>query len=170
MGSLKTTLDAYRIIRTHVAADDGTENTLATTGFIPTAGGGTPTNAFDLASIDKAGEQTEANAAVIIVYATASDADTCSIEYYGYVNEGPPEFICNADYIFGTAQQVAGGTILWADVATVTSYHTSTIGEGGASTNDVKRISFDMTGFRYIRAIVTARSGADNIIVLARFF
>lgn len=162
--SLNTVMDAYRIIESTLS--DDTESIPATTDFA--INNALTEGAFDIMSVDRSGNETGANAAVIIVSATASDADTATIKFYGAADNGPLEAICSVDYIFGTAVKSTG--ILWADTGTITDTHITTIREGGLSSNDVKRISFDVTGFRYLKAYVTARSGATIFNVWARFF
>lgn len=162
--ALKTVTGSYRTIHTAAA---GNESIPATTGFI--LSGAPPTDSVDLLSFGGGEDMTDANALVVAVYATATDADTCTIDFFGTSDGGSQEYICSVDYIFGAAQALST-LILWADTATVTSHHTTTIQEGGAETNDIKRIAWDMTGFRYINAYVTAASGATNFVVLARYF
>lgn len=164
MPPLKTVMTSYTAIETTVG--DATESIPATTGFNPAEGG--ISGGFDLFRLDPAENATDVNMLSIIVSATASDADTGTIQFFAAVDGGPPEAIASVDYIFGTAERSTG--VLFADTATVTSYHTTTIQEGGIVSNDIKRLNFDMTGFRFIKAYVTARSGAEAFNVWARYF
>ncbi len=164
MPPLKTKMSSYVAIETTVG--DATESIPATTGFNPAEGG--ISGGYDFADLGTPDGLTEANMLSIIVSATASDADTATIKFYAAVDGGPSEAVFDVDYIFGTAQRSTG--VLWADTATVTSRHTTTIQEGGIVSNDIKRLNFDFTGYRHIKAFVTARSGATNINVWARYF
>ncbi len=165
-GTLKTRLSSYTAIETTSGTD--TEAIPTTTGFFPAEGG--ISGGYDLQDLGTPDGRTEVNMLSIIVSGTqTSDNDTATIKFFGAVDGGPPEAICAVDYIWGTAQY-SSATITWADVATVTSYHTTTIQEGGIASNDIKRLNFDMTGFRFIKAYVTARSGMSAINVWARYF
>jgi len=164
MPPLKTKLSSYTIIESTSGTD--TESIPATTGFVPAEGG--ISGGYDFQDLGTPDGLTEVNMLSIIVYGTGSADETATIAFFAAVDGGPPEYICTVDYIFGTGTQATG--VLWADTATVTSYHTTTIQEGGATANDIKRLNFDFTGFRYIKAFVTATNlTTGNIRVLARY-
>ena len=162
---LRTRVDAYHLIHTTVTT--ATETSPATTDFAIRSSD--QTAAFDLMSLgDSVGGLTVANGLVLTVYATATDADTCTIEYWGIAEGGPLEKICSVACVFGTAVRTTG--VLWVDTVVVTDVHTNTVKTGGSAENGVARVMFDMTGFRYIRPFVTARSGAEGINIQARAF
>jgi hypothetical protein len=162
--TLKTVMSSYVAVETTVGT--ATESIPATTGFVVAQGG--ISGGYDLWKLDPVEDASNVNMLSIIVSATASNGNTGTIAFFGAVDGGPPEYICTVDYIFGTATRSSG--VLWADTATVTSYHTTTIQQGGAVDNDIKRLNFDFTGFRFIKAYVTARSGATAFNVWARYF
>ena len=162
---LRTKVGSYQLIMTSLAG--ATETSPATTDF--NLRSSDQTLAFDLMSIGNAvGGVTEANGAVFIVAATASNNDTATIEYWGISDNVPLEKICSVAYIFGTAEKSTG--VLWADTVTVTDKHTNTVKTGGSAENGVARVLFDMTGYRYIRPFVRAKSGTTNTYVYVRFF
>jgi hypothetical protein len=162
---LRTRVGAYQTIHTTVTT--ATETSPATTDFAINSSD--QTAAFDLMSLsDSVGGVTVANGMVVNVYATATAEDTCTVEYWGIADGGPLEKICSVAYVFGTAVRTTG--VLWADTGVVTDTHTSTVKEGGGTADDVKRVMFDISGFRYVRCFVTARSGATGVTVMARFY
>ena len=163
MPPLKTVMSTYVAIETTVGT--ATESIPATTGFVPAEGG--ISGGYDLWKLDPVEDSCNVNMLSVIVSATATDDQTATISFFAAVDGGPPEYICAVDYIFGTATRSTG--VLWADTATVTSYHTTTIQEGGAVSNDIKRLNFDMTGYRHIKAYITARN-CTAINVWARYF
>jgi len=160
---LRTRVDAYHLIHTHTGA---AATSPATTDFAIRSSD--QTLAFDLMSLgNSVGGVTVANGLVLTVYGTATDDQTCTIEYWGIADGGPLEKICSVACIFGTAARTTG--VLWVDTVVVTDVHTNTVKTGGGAANGVARVMFDMTGFRYIRCFVTALT-STNVTVQARAF
>lgn len=163
---LRTRVGSYQLI--HATVGTATETSPATSDFAIKSSD--QTLAFDLMSLSNSvGGVTTGNGLVITVWANALDGDTCTIEYWGIAGNGPLEKICSVACIFGTAQRQTTAH-LWVDTVTVTDTHTNTVKTGGSAENGVARVLFDMTGFRFIRPYVTARSNAHTIQIQARAF
>lgn len=156
--ALKTMMGSYKTI----LADAGQE--AAPTDFTATA---SPAGSYDVYGMDGSGDETGANALEVLVYATATAANTSTIELWGSTKNGPPELITSIDYVFGTAEKATG--ILWAGTAAATSYHLADVKVKDSGNNRAVKVSFDLTGLRNIRAYVTTLgAGVTNVNVLAR--
>ena len=159
MSALRTTLGSYGFSRTvtgtEAAPSDFTVDSLRG-----------DSQAFNMLK-KGGGDETDANALMFAVSGTATDGQTCTVQFWGSADGGPVEHICDVDYVFGTAVKSTG--VLWADTATETSYHTSSILKADSGNNHAVRVGFDATGFRYIKPYVTA-STATDVTIQARFW
>lgn len=162
--ALKTKMWGYSALVISAAGGEGILD--------PTADYGTtvPTVSGTLGPLDlrKYGySETSANAVEILAFATASDSDAFTVALYGWANgnTGPPEFIASLSFICGTAVKDTG--ILWAESCSVTDTHITTVKASAPATNDIVKVTFDATGYRYLQAIVHTRdTGTPTIITL----
>lgn len=112
------------------------------------------------------------NAVELICYATASANDTTEMEIYGVSVDGPPVRICDVVWIYGTARHTSD-TVLWADTCTITNdWHTAGVTASDSGNNVIAKLTFDVTGYRYLYAVAYGRSvgTATGITVLMRPF
>lgn len=163
--TLTTRVSSYRTL--HAVTDiDVTPDTdlAAATGYFTATGA--PTGAVDLLDRVGVGSDTFVNAVSIIVHETVgADGDTATQKLYGIAEQGPPQLIASIVWKFGTAQVDATSTNLWAETATVTSSHATTITVTGADgDNRVGSVTFDVTGYRHLYGLWTADSGDPNTV------
>lgn len=169
-GSLTTRVGSYRQLDT-IADVNVTPDTdlAAATGFFV----GTVTDEVDLLAATGGGKDTFVNAVSLILHvASGTNGDTVTQVLYGRSDGGPPQRIASVVWTIGLAQVDATSTNLWAETAVVTSSHSSTIGvEGAASDDRPGSITFDVSGFRYIKSFFTAETGAPTTVTcLYRYF
>lgn len=162
--ALKTKMWGYGTLV--ISAAGAETDLIAATGYsitLPTPGG--TLGPLDLQRYGYS--ETSANAVEIIAFATCNDNDTCTLSLYGIAanNTGPPEKIASLVYIFGTALKSTG--IRWADTCTVTDAHITTVKATNSANNEVVKVDFDATGYRYLYAIIhTTTTGAATVITL----
>ncbi len=153
-----------------VSAAGAETDLVAATGYtvgVPTPGT-TALEPKDLLKAYGGGADTYANAIELICYATSSENDTCTLSLYGISSGGPPVRIGSLVYTFGTALRSAG--VRWADTCVSTSTHTKTITVADSAADRVVKVSLDITGYRYLYAIVhtTTTGAATGITVQMR--
>lgn len=163
--ALATKTGSYKTL--HTIADVATTpdtDLAAATGYFLAAG--PMSDAVDLVDNDGVAGKTEANAVQLIMHATdATDGDTLTQSIYGQADSGPPQLIASIVWTIGLAQVSATATELWADTAVVTSTHLKPVTvSDGAGGDSIASVSFDVTGFRYLKAFVTAETG-DPVII-----
>jgi len=103
----------------------------------------------------------------LLCFATCNDDDDVEISFYGIAagNTGPPEFIGEILFTFGTALKAAG--IRWADAATVTDKHLESIKVADENAERPAKVLLDMLGYRYLYAIAhTTTTGAATVITV----
>lgn len=160
--SLTTRISSYRVLHTITDIDTPDTELAAATGFFI----GVPSGAVDLLIKAGAGYDTYANTVSLIVNETwGANGDTATQKLYGIAEGGPPQLIASIVWKFGLAQVDATATNLWAETATVTSSHVTTITVCGADGDDkVGSVTFDVAGFRYLYGLWTADSGDPNTV------
>lgn len=168
MATLTTGLSSYRTL--HYIGDT-VDTPLATAS---TMGIGRPSGSVDLWVLDGAGKHLKVNTMSLIAYATASaDGEVVVSRIYGAAEQGPPQLIANISWTLGAAL-IDGSTAgeVWADQATVTSYHMKTITVADGGDNDrVCSVTFDLTGYRYVLGHwITDANDTDSIYCLYRTF
>jgi len=117
-----------------------------------------------------AGQETYANVTELLCYATASDNNNVDISIYGGHGSGPPEYLGNFFWTFGTAIRSSG--VRWADSCVVTGTHIKTIAVADSGNDRVVKVAFDAIGYEYLYAIAhtTTTGAATNITVIMRPF
>ena len=168
MATLTTGLSSYSTL--HSIADTVDTDLAAATDL----GIGKPTGAVDLWTLDGAGKHLKVNNISLIAYATGTaDAEVVVNRIYGAAEGGPPQLIANISWTLGTALtdgSTAGS--IWADQATVTSYHmkTITVADGG-NDDRICSVTLDLTGYRYVLGLwITDANDTDTIVCLYRTF
>jgi hypothetical protein len=127
----------------------------------------------DLLANRGAGSETYANAVEVVFYGTGASAnDALTQQIYGRAEGGPPQLICSIAWVLGTAHVVDGTTTtLWADTATVTDTHITTVNSADSGNNRVCTVQFDATGFRYIFGEITVDTNdTDTAVCLYRAY
>lgn len=128
------------------------------------APGGT-LNPYDLAKFGS--PYSDATMIELLCFATCNDDDDVEISFYGFApgNTGPPEFIGEILFTFGTALKATG--IRWADAAAVTDKHLETIKVEDENAERPCKVLFDALGYRYIYGIAhTITTGAATVITV----
>jgi len=167
---MSTTISSYRTLDT-VADLANTPDTdlAAATGFFP----GAITGEIDVLKDCGAGYKTLASNICLILHVTGgANGDTVTQVIYGRVDGGPPQRIASIVWKIGLAQVDGTATNLWAETATVTSKHVSTITVAGDDGDDMPGcVIFDLAGYRYIKSYFTADTGDPTIATcLYRYF
>ena len=175
MGTLTTRPSGWQVLKT-TADVAGTPDTshLAT----PTVSYGIDAGkaaGFDVLRNNAGGKNAFANTVEIIAsFSDASDADgkVATLEIYGSNDSGPRMPIADIAYTGGKAEVVPGTDLVtWCDTATVISYHSKTITKTDDAADRIVRISFDLTGFRYIEGLwVDAGATATTAIAYIRSY
>ena len=166
--TLTTRMASYRILDVIDELDASPDTDLAAaTGYTVGAIAGE-------VDLRMSGSDTYANLVSIILHATDSaNGDTVTQKLYGRVDGGPPQLLASIVWTIGTARvDGSTATYLWADTAVVTSTHIKTfvVADGGGS-DRVCSVTFDATGYRYLKSYFTADSGdPDYITALYRYF
>jgi hypothetical protein len=106
-----------------------------------------------------AGDITQDNRLVLILYATADENATITQKIYGRNEGGPPQLIGSIVWTIG--QAIRGTGIRYADTAVVTDTHLTAIETADSGNNRVVSVLFDATGYRYIKTLFT---GSTNTI------
>lgn len=169
MGALTTRTSSYATLDTIANINTPDTDLAAATGFFV----GVPSGSIDMLKDAGAGYETYANRVSLILHvATGANGDTVTQVLYGVVDQGPPQRIASIVWKIGLAQVDATATNLWAETATVTSLHPSTITAVGDDGDDmVGAVVFDLAGFRYVKSYFTADTGNPTTVTcLYRYF
>ena len=164
--ALTTTTSGYELLV--LSAAGGETNLIAATGYtvgIPDPG----TIALQPKDLMLQKGETTSNGVELICFATGADNSTATMTLYGISTGGPPEQIGLLVWTLGTAIKDTG--IRWADTCVVTDTHNTTITVVDVTTdasNLVAKVTFDVTGYRYLYAIVHGSSGSTIINILQR--
>ncbi len=169
--SLTTRPGAWQILytNTNVAGSPDTSYLAApTTAFAIDAG---KALGFDILKNNAGGKDSYTNAVEIVVLhgngTGDADATTSVLELYGSNDSGPRMPLMTVACTAGKAEIVAGtDDNTWVDTMVVTSYYSKTITVTDSATDRIARLSFDLTGFRYIEALFTG-GGSTSIITVA---
>lgn len=167
MPILETMQREYRLLRTFGAEDAAT---LAACLDLTAAGDFANKSATAFA-LPQERENSPANAVEILFAGTDAANETFSYGIYAYADEnGPAELICTGTGTLGTQAVVkypdtaaTATNTFWADTLTATGYHikTVTVADGSAA-NRVAKLTFDATGYRYLKVYVyDAGGGAE---------
>lgn len=149
-----------------ISAAGAETDLVAATGYtvtLPAPGGNL--NPLDLRRYGRV--ETSANAVEILAFATCNDNDTCTLSLYGIAdgNTGPPEKIASLVYIFGQAIKETG--VRWAHNCVASDAHITAVDVSNNGTDEVVKVAFDATGYRYLYAIIhTTTTGAATSITL----
>ena len=171
MGTLTTRPSGWQQLYQNVnvaGAEDTSFLSAPTTAFVIDAG---KANGFDTLENNAGGKNAYANTVEIIVShgngTGDADATTSVLELYGSNDSGPRVPLMTVACTAGKAELVAStDDNTWVDTMVVTSYHSKTITVTDSATDRIARLSFDLTGFRYIEALFTG-GGSTSIITTA---
>ncbi len=164
--TLTTRMSSYRTLYTIDDINSPDTDLAAATGFFI----GAISGEVDLLM---SGTETYANTVSIILHATtAANGDTITQKIYGRVDSGPPQLITSIVWTIGLAQVNATATNLWADTAVAAANHITdiTVADGGGSDRIVS-VTFDATGYRYLKSYFTADTGNPELVTaLYRYY
>lgn len=121
----------------------------------------------DFRKLDRAGasEDTFANGCSLIFAGDPNDNDTATLVVYGAGHTNSPWIrIASLALTVGTADSASGFD--WVDTIVATDTHATTIVVSDSTNNRVANVTFDLTGLRFLKFLVTATgvSGPEAII------